>query len=139
MTKRAVVADNNATTNQQREQQRAGNGCRQDYLSKGVNDWHQKWPTMRVLMVTPRRVITKAGCKKIMQQPTNVGSSKGFQGLVTRPPGGSGCQLAEKAASDMFAQGRAMTKGRRRWQAILQQPTNNGSSKGRATACVETT
>jgi hypothetical protein len=55
--KRVVVVDNNATTNQWREQQRAGGGWCREHLREVVNDWHQKRLAARVLIVTQQHAM----------------------------------------------------------------------------------
>ncbi len=74
-----------------------------------------------------------------MQQPTNNRNSKGGQCLVTRPREGSGQQLAAKAAGNESVDDHTTVcnyKSGRQWQTTMQQPTNNGSSKGRVAAGV---
>jgi hypothetical protein len=78
--------------------------------------------------------------QKTLQQPSNNGSSKGGQRLVSRPPEGSGQWLASKATNNESVDGcTTVCNDESGWQTIMQQTTNEGSSKGWAGAGDETT
>jgi hypothetical protein len=124
--KQMAAADNNATTNQRREQQKlVGSWC-QDHLREVVDDWHQKWPATRVSMVAWWHAMTKADSGQWCSNQTMMGAAKGGQWLVTRLPEGSSQWLS------------TVCDDKSRWQTTAQQPTNNGSSKGQIGAGEET-
>ncbi len=114
-----------------------GGGWFQDHMRAAVNDWQQKWPAIRVLTVAWQHTMTKASGssgQECINQPM-MGAAKGGRWLVSRPPEGSGQQLASKGTGNKSVNGcTAVCYDKSRQWTTTQQLTNNRSSKGQAGA-----